>query len=169
MELWLILLLMAGTVILVFGICALYLWIEKKLPAGKFDERQTVDRGKGFRFAFNMGLFYYMGAFFYILVTDAPSIVSCSLIMAGIAVMLMALEFYCVLTHAAVGRWMSPVKAMVGYFLLGAIHLGIALYRLLLESWRYVDTTWLYAYMFMAVSFLGIGLVYLVQYLREKD
>ncbi len=169
MELWLILLLMAGTVILVFGICALYLWIEKKLPAGKFDERQTVDRGKGFRFGFAVGLFYYFGATIYIVTVDAPSAVSCSLIMAGIAVMLMALEFYCVLTHAAVGRWMSPVRAMVGYFLLGATHLGIALYRLIVESWRYVDTTWLYAYMFMAVSFLGIGLVHLVQYLRNKE
>ncbi len=169
MTLWLILLLMAGVVILVFGICALCLWLGKRLPEGNYDERQMADRGKGYRFAFFVGLFYYFGATIYIVTVDAPAVVSCSLIMAGIAVMLMAMEFYCVLTHAAVGRWVSPVRAMVGYFLLGATHLGIALYRLLVESWRYVDTTWLYAYMFMAVSFLGIGVIHLVQYLRHKE
>lgn len=169
MELWLILLLMAGAVILVFGICALCFWLQKWLPAEKFDERQTVDRGKGYRFAFFMGLFYYIGAFFYIQMTDAPSDVSVSLILVGLTVMLMALEFYWVLTDAAVARWTSPVKAMVGYFLLGVGHLGIAIYRLLAESWRFKDTTWLYAYMFMAVSLMGIGVVHLVQNLRNKE
>lgn len=169
MELWLILLLMAGAVILVFGICALCLWFEKWLPAEKFDERQTVDRGKGYRFAFFVGLVYFIGVLFYIMETDAPSDVSGSLILVGLTVMLMALEFYCVLTNAAIDRWMSPVKAMVGYFLSGAAYLGLALYRLLVESWRFKDTTLLYAYMFMAVGIMGIGVVHLVQYLRNKE
>lgn len=169
MELWLILLLMAGAVILVFGICALCFWLEKWLPAEKFDERQTVDRCKGYRFAFFMGLFYFIGAFFYIQMTDPPSDVSVSLILVGLTVMLMALEFYCVLTNAAVSMQISPVQAMVVFFLSGAVHLGIAIYRLLAESWHYIDTTWLYAYMFMAVSLMGIGVVHLVQYLRNKE
>lgn len=169
MELWLILLLMAGAVMLVFGICAFCLWVEKRLPVEKFDERQTADRCKGYRFAFFVGLVYYVAVFFYISVTDAPSAVARSLIPVGLAVMLMAVEFYCVLTHAAIPIWGSPVKAMAGYFLIGAGNLGRALFNLLAESWRYADTTWLYADLFMGVCILGIGLVYLVQYLRNKE
>lgn len=169
MELWLILLLMAGAVILIFGICALCLWIEKRFPSEKYDERQTVDRCKGYRFAFFVGLFYFIGVFFYIMETDVPSDVSGSLVLVGLTVMLMAQEFYCVLTNAAIDRWMSPANAMVGYFLFGATQLGLALYRLLAESWRFKNTTWLYAYMFMAVGVIGIGVVHLVQYLRNKE
>jgi len=166
MELLVAVLLMIGAVALVFGVCALCLHLEKGLPE-EYDERQQVARGKGYRLAFFVGLFYYIGASAYVIIADAPAIASASLIMAGLAVMLMALEFYCVLTHAAVTRWVSPVKAMVGYFLLGGVHLSIAIYRLLMHNGRYESLVWQYAYLFISVCFVGIGVAHLVQYLRR--
>ena len=156
-----------AAVVLIFGVCAIYRWAHKHRSEEKYDERQYIARGNGYRLAFFLGLFYYAGAACYMVIADATPIASAAITMAGLAVMVVALEIYCLMTHAAVARWVSPTQAMVGYLLLGGVHFGIALYRLTADRQRYKDVSWKYAYLFVAVCFLCLGISHLIVFLRR--
>lgn len=170
MTIWIALLLMVGALLLLLGICTIYLRVERSWPKSDFDERQQIARGKGYRFAFWVGFLYYFGVDIYVIFVDTSSAVSGSLMLAGLMVMVSALEFYCILTHASLSRWQDSKWAGIGFIILGITNIVTSLERILVKSEFYTSLAGSYAKMFTGVCFLTMGLVHLVAFLyRERE
>ena len=168
MMIWTALLLMLGAMLLLLGICAVYLRVERGWPKSDFDERQQIARGKGYRFAFWVGFLYYAGVGIYVAFADASSAVSSSLMLAGLMVTVSALEFYCVLTHASLPRWQNTKWVGVGSILLGVANIGTSLRTILVESEFYTSLAGAYAKMFTGVCFIVLGTVHLIAFRRQE-
>lgn len=167
MNILIAVLIMIGVVLLILGICALCIWFERSFPANDYDERQQIARGKGYRFSCYITLLYYAAVSIYVATADPSSAVTSSLMMAGLVVMLLALELYCLLNRVGLAKWVNPVSTIVCFFGIGATQLGRAIYRLLFEEELYTTTAGAYANMFWGVSFIVLGTAHLIAYLRR--
>ena len=114
---------------LIFGVlfvllltCVAVIWLERKFPSAKYDERQKIVRGNAHRFGFDLGLIYCLVVLVIMIrqVDQPKKIEPYLLLFGGILLQVMAIHIYCILNHAALPLSEKPGVA-VGSYLLCAI------------------------------------------------
>ncbi len=127
MSVGLVVFLFTAAIALIAVAGALAVYVGRNLSTNKFDERQQIDRGNAYRFSFYVGTVYYFALLVYFIFHTGKSewvIEPFVLLMIGILLQLQSFHVYCVMTHSALPLGEKPLSAIVGYFVLGGMHLA---------------------------------------------
>ena len=116
---------MLGLLLALVLICIAVIWLERKFPSEKYDERQKQARGNAHRVSFTLGMVYYLVILaIMIRQVDQPKIVEPYLLLfMGILLQVMTVHIYCILTHAALPLSEKPGLAVGSYLLCAICHL----------------------------------------------
>jgi len=162
--------LVVGILGVIFVMCLLAIFLERKFPSAKYDERQKLSRGKAYRVSFWMGAVYYLVVMAVMIfqVEKGKTIEPYLLIFFGLIIQAMVFHFYCILTHAAIPLAEQSGIAVVSYLVCGLAQLLTNDYS---GVWPLVgkgSEGWV---RFVAgISFLILSLLHLVSILhREKE
>lgn len=139
-----------------FGLCHLAVKLQRDFPSEKYDERQKIARGEGYRLAFWTGLVYSVVILIIIGFERLDSDAVVALITSGILVQAMVLHFYGFLTHSALPLGEKPMVSVVCFSIMGVMYL--AEYFFLYPSWYQIV---------YGMCFLTIALLHLITHLRR--
>lgn len=117
-----------GIVLLCLGV----IYLERKAPGEKYDERQKSMRGNAYRLSFFAGLIYYLVVTTILIrqVDGEKTVEPYLLIYFGLELQVMVLHTYCLLTHSALPLSEKPATSIVCYTVSGLIQLGYIFNRL---------------------------------------
>ena len=116
-----IVLTLLGIFVLV-GVCALCIHAETKLSGQEYDERQSIERHKGYRFGFWVGLF---GQMICLLATvlccdgEADSKIQGVIRVTALLLPILGCFTYWTIKDVMLARWQHPTAAGVGFLLMG--------------------------------------------------
>lgn len=137
------------------ALCAVGIYVEKKYPQKKFDERQQADRNRGYRFGFWFGIgsqFIGMIAVLYISGDTVKDIsILASVEIAALLIPFMAFTTYCAVKDALLAAWENPVATGIGFLLMALAQFLVAF----LDTDPYSNAPKPHCIV------LGIGLVYM--------
>lgn len=139
-----------------FGLCHLAVKMQKDFPSEKYDERQKIARGEGYRLAFWTGIVYYVVAMIVIGFEDLDSFPSVTLITMGILVQAMVLHFHGFLTQSALPLGEKPVVSIVCWSIMGVMYL--VEYFFLYPNWYQIV---------YGMCFLTMALLHLINHFRR--
>ena len=155
----------------IFLLCLGAVWVEKNFPSEKFDERQKAVRGRAYRLSFWVG-FVYMLCMIPILVgqVDGEKTVEPYLLMfGGFVIQNLVFHVYCLINHSVLPLSQKPVVMILGYLVMGAtwlLNYRNCVRRAPLSLVGHGSDGWLY--LIMAVTFLSMALMHLIQLLRRE-
>lgn len=118
---WMLLGIMAA---LLLACCAV-IWLERKFPGKKYDERQHDRRGRGYRFSWIVGGCYYL-AVTVILIWQTggeKAVEPYLLVFGGLVLQIAAFDCYNMLTDAALPPSQKPLGYIVTAIMLGVLYL----------------------------------------------
>lgn len=141
-----------------FGLCHLAVKLQKDFPSEKYDERQKIARGDGYRLAFWTGIVYYVAIMIAIGFEDLDSFSSVTLITMGILVEAMVLHFHGFLTHSALPLGEKPMISIVCWSIMGVMYL--VEYFFLYPSWYQIV---------YGLCFLTMALLHILSLLRKEE
>ena len=163
----LMLLVLAGIVLVCLGA----VWLERNFPTEKFDERQQLVRGRGYRLAYWLGFVY--------LLISIPLLVGYTegqkrvepylLVFCGFMLQNLVFHVYCLLNHAELPMSQKPLFTALGFLVCGILWLGNsynAQQRNPLSLVGYGSDGWMY--LMVAFTFLSMALMHLIQLLRRE-
>lgn len=173
--------------LVLLGLCALVIWMEKKFPSKCYDERQNEVRGKAYKWAFLVGVMYY--AALTLVNVFLPSGVPMDMnfaICIGLALQAYVFAAYCGLRGAYLPLRRSPKVNIILMYIVGALHLfhganttrwlGIILEENYLEiiEFPYVrlgltgDDIAAWLDIIMAVAWITLATIQLISYKRQQ-
>lgn len=189
MTFWAAVALVSIIVLVLIGCCALVIWLEKKFPPKKYDERQMQIRGKAYKWAFITCVVYFLA----ISVLDylLPGGLQADmflLIWIGIFLGAVVCSVYCILNDAEIPLFRSAKTSYRLNFLLGVLDLINAVMRVngmrlsLTEELQIIEkefnevtldatrnSAWAWGYLIMGIVFLCLGTIEWIRYRRHKE
>lgn len=152
-------------------LCLVVIRVNKRFPGKEMDERQRQAQGRASGFAMVLGMLYFFAVVILLLgQVDGPKTVEpWLLVFIGILLMVTADHTYCLLCYAALPLSRSPIFAIVGYGLTGAIQLlyvGHETAKMPLSWTGYGTSGWIH--LLTGIVFLYLSLMHLIQYLRDR-
>ena len=148
----------------IFVICALAIWIEKKYPGEKYDERQKQARGNAYRLTVICGMVYHILAAVVCGMEDVSGDIWFMLIMYGVIGEAMILHVYCFLTHAAMPLDERPVFTMIAWLIMGVVYVLQYVIRPVPAGAGLIG----YAQLVAGCCFLLLSAMHLISYIRQK-
>lgn len=168
MTIWMVwfgLLVAAALVFLGSWVC---LFLEGIFPGKGFDERQMQAHAKAYQHAFMLGIVYYFVVWLVIDQTD-PDIETVKLLMLmGILLQAEASFAYMLLTDAVLPFSEKPTMMFLLFFLMSAIWLRDAFRSVSIEQQMFDTTDIPWGQLLLSVSWLFLGVIYLVSWLKER-
>lgn len=169
MNVFLIWLGLMGVVGLLAAGCALCVWLERKLPVKRFDERQQEARGKGYRFGFWVGVAYYLILWAVWGFSDTVPDDIFVWILAGVLLQLMACQVYTLVTGAMLPFAQKPtIFSCIIYFVLGISWLlnGVSsgAYQQAQDSSGVIP----WEELIFSVTFFSMGVIYFIDWLKRR-
>lgn len=149
-------------------LCAAVIWVERKFSSEKYDERQKIARGNGYRVSFWVSAVYYLIVMSVMIfqVEKPKTVEPYLLIFGGLILQVMASHIYCILTHAALPLSEKPWVAVICYLFSGALQLLTNDYS---EPFPLVgrgSEAWVR--LMTAVSFFMLAAMHLISLLRRE-
>ena len=162
-------------IVLIVGICALTVYLERNFPSEKYDERQKIARGNAFRFSWWIGMVYYFCLLVYFAFHTGNGewvMEPFLLVMIGILIQLQSFHIYCLMTHSALPLGEKPIPTIIGFFLLGSMYL--VQYFMLYIPENVVGFTGSQSMnllrLLIAFSFFSLAILHLISHLwKEKE
>lgn len=161
--------LLLGLLGLLVAVCVGIVWLERRFPGKRFDERQMAARGRAWRFSGIVGTVYYLLVFVYFLRCDSRGsfeIAPYLLMFGGIALSSLSFHIYCLLTHASLPLGDKPFRSAITAAALAVMYfvrMGPDPRGLFPEGWGSDFWIWL----IFAVFWACMALIYLIDGLRE--
>lgn len=180
--------LLIGAALALICLSALVIWLERKIPSKRYDERQKEVRGKAYKWAYVVGLLYYGALILAIgLLPNGLSMNMDFAICIGLLLQVFVCEVYCSIRGAFFPFRRSPKANIIIGYILGAVFLyegamtvrslGITLEENYLEVIKFRDVrldaigadvlAWLQ--MIVAVMFLVLATVQLIRYMWDQQ
>lgn len=159
-----------GVLILLGGVCLSAVWLERRFPGKRFDERQKIARGNAYRLASWVGNVYFLVILAIMLRWPDLSryVEPYLLIFLGLELEVMVMHIYCIITHASLPLSEKPGMAVGSYLFIGALYLTMIDFSQPLKLVGYGSNrvTWLS----LGVSFLALAAMHILSLLhREKE
>ena len=106
-----------GVVAALVLLCLVTLWVGKKYPDNRYDERQKIARGNAYRFAFWVGTPCYLGVLVSSIwaVESGPMVEPYLLLYLCMMIQELAFHLYCFVTRSAMPFGEKPFGPMVCY------------------------------------------------------
>lgn len=164
------LLLMLGVLPLLVLFCAAVIFLERKFPSKKYDERQKIARGNSYRLGYGVSVVYYLAVMGYLLfgMEKEKTVEPYLLIFAGYVLQLMVSHIYCMLTHAALPLSEKPGLTIVGYLFCGFLQLTIVDYSKPFPLIGRGSQAWVH--LAAGVFFIALAVMHIISLLlREKE
>lgn len=148
-------------------------WIGKKFPSPRYDERQKIARGNAYRFAFWIGIACYMSTLIILTWGIGGEIPMEPYLMLFICLAIQTLAFhvYCFMTRSAMPFGEKPVSAIFSYASLGLLQF-FNFFRRDVKEVLPLRGVGAYAWinLFMGIFFLSLAVMYVISLLiREKE
>lgn len=166
-------LLLIGCIGGLFLLAWFWRYMDNKVPLEDYDERQQFYQGRAHRFAFAVGIIYYVIAFCILSVQRTNGVVWIEpelLVFLGVELMLCADHFYCFLTQSALPFADKGIGTIVSQALLGTCML--IRFRWGSEYWKGMPLTgpgvtkWLY--LTMGMTCYALMAMHLLTRLRKE-
>ena len=176
-----------GAALLLLGLCALVIRLEKKFPSKRYDERQKEAQGRAYKWTSVVGFLYFTTMLFldFLFPSGLPMDLS-FVIFIGMALQALVYALYCSLQGAYFPLRKSPKINIILLYIAGALNLingannvrwlGITLEKDYLEIIEFPDVrlsatgvdvaAWLL--LIGAVMFLTLATVQLIRYMRDQ-
>lgn len=140
MNFWIALLTIAVAATVITGLCVLLMWLEKKIPSKRFDERQQQVRGKAANWALWTGFIYFSAiALVSILLPEEMKKYWFAVILVGLALETLVYYVYCVVNDAHIPLLKSPKQRILCFYLFGVIQLGVTALRVGTNNLYFTD------------------------------
>ena len=168
MTIWQGLLLSLGVLLGLIMLCIAVIFLERKFPSEKYDERQKIARGNAYRVGFGVSAVYYL-VILTVMVrqVDSPKTVEpYLLIFGGLLLQAMVMHIYCILTHAALPLSEKPWIAVASYLFCGALYLATSDWSAPLTFVGYGSHRW--TGLWMCVFFFALAVMHIVSLLRRE-
>lgn len=167
-----ILLLYAAILALLIIVCALAIHWKQNSSSEKFDERQKIARGNAYCFSWWVAIAYYFALMTYFVFHTGKSdwvIQPFLLIFIGFLLQLQSFHIYCLMTHSALPLGEKPVPTIIGYFVLGGLHLLQYFLQYIPENVGYAGaaSTNLLR-LLISADFFSLAILHLIAYLRDR-
>lgn len=148
--------------------CAGVIFIERKFPSERYDERQKQSRGNAYRLSFWTGALYYLAVMVFLTfrVGKELPIEPFLLVFGGLMVQVMVSHFYSILTHAAMPLSEKPGIAVLSYLFCGILQLVSHDYTKPIPLVGQGSQKWVA--LIVGVSFLILALLHLISILRRE-
>lgn len=168
MTIWQGLLFTLGVLSTLVLICAAVIFLERKYPSEKYDERQKIARGNAYRVSFWVGAVYYLAVIAILIQqVDSPKTVEpYLLIFCGFVLQVMVMHIYCIFTHAALPLSEKPGVAVVSYLVCGVLYLVTNDFSAPLTFVGYESRRW--TGLWLCVSFFALGVMHIISLLRRE-
>ena len=171
MAAWKAVLWIPGILAAMAAFCALAIWIERKFPGKKYDERQQAARGRAYRVGFLTGeAFFLAAAVWQIFQVGAeksgPEVYL--VLFAGLLLQTMLFHTYCLLSGAALPLGENPLLTIVGCLICALLY-GIKWIRdpvAVLELNGQASARWID--LLVMIAFLYLALTHLIRLLRRE-
>ena len=150
--------------------CAVVIFIERRFPSERYDERQKQSRGNAYRISFWTGAVYYLVVMTFLIfrVGKEPPIEPFLLVFGGLLMQVMVSHFYSILTHSALPLSEKPGIAVLAYLFCGILQLVSHDYNQPIPLVGQGSQEWVT--LLVGVSFLTLALLHLISILgREKE
>ena len=160
-----------AAVMVLLGVCALCLWLERKLPIKKYDERQQEARNKSYRFGFWIGVVYYFVLWIFLASEDTGSWDVASCVLAGFLLQLVAAQIYMLLTGSALPFSQKPIAVAVlclSFMVNGITYLCRSIDTVKMEQAFFGRYSVPWTSLIISVAMLTLGILYFVEFIRIK-
>ena len=148
--------------------CAGVIFIERKFPSERYDERQKQARGNAYRLSFWTGMVYYlvvMTVLTFRIGKDMP-IEPFLLVFGGLLLQVMVSHFYSILTNSALPLSEKPGVAVLSFSFCGILQLASHDYSQPIPLVGWGSQAWVT--LLAGVSFLILALLHLISILRRE-
>lgn len=169
MNVFLIWLGLMGVVGLLAAGCALCVWLERKVPVKRFDERQQEARGKGYRFGFWVGIAYNIILWIAAESADIGARDMGIWALAGVFLTLLSSEMYMMMTGAMLPFAQKfPVFLTVGYLATGAVWLHNAISDVSKQQALFGQHSIPWMELIISIAFFSMGLLYFIDWMKRR-
>ena len=170
MSVWNAIVLLLGVLALLAAVCLCAIWLERRFPGKKYDERQKISRGNAYRLGSWVGSVYFLTILAIMLRWPDFSkfIEPYLLIFLGLELEVMVMHMYCIITRASLPLSEKPGMAIGCYLFVGAMYLTMnpSAEPLSLVGYGSNRVIWLS----LGVYFLALAAMHIVSLLyREKE
>ena len=155
---------MIGAVAVLFGIGWLVHFLDRKITVKKFDERQQIGRDKGYRFAFWVGMLYFL-ALFCLLSFGCLKDYVLEAVMGGLLLQAISCHIYMFFTDSELPFSKKPTLIFAVYFALGFGYLYLAYDEVRIQQFLGI-TAIPWVKLMLAVTWLTLGLLYFLTWLK---
>ena len=168
MTVWQGLLITLGVLLALVLICAVTIWLERKFPSAKFDERQKIARGNAHRLSSLVGDVYGLVVLTILIrqVENEKLIEPYLLVFGGLLLQVMVLHIYCILTHAALPLSEKPGVAVASYLFVGTFYLLSTDFSGPFPLVGKGSEVW--AWLGVMVSFYALAVMHIIYLLRRE-
>lgn len=141
MNFWIAMLIITVAAIVVTGLCVLLMWLAKKLPSKRFDERQQQVRGKAANWALGVGFLYFSAiAFVSILMPEEMKQYWFAVILIGLSLEGLVYYVYCIVNDAHIPLLKSPKQRIFWGYLCSITQLAAAATRVGANNLYFTET-----------------------------
>ena len=162
--------LLLGILALLVAVCLGVVWLERRFPGKKFDERQKIARGNAYRLSSWVGNVYFL-VILAIMIRwpDLTRFVEpYLLIFLGLELEVMVMHIYCIITHASLPFSEKPAVTIYSYLFIGVLYLTMVDFSRPLELVGY-DCNRL-IWLSLGLLFLAVAVMHILSLLhREKE
>lgn len=159
---------MVGGLVLLVALCAVVIFMERRFPSEKYDERQKQARGNAYRLSFWVGAIYYLAIMTVMIfqVENEKAVEPFLLVFGGLILQIMVMHIYCILTHSALPLSEKPRVAIAGYFVCGLLQLLTNNYSELFPLVGKGSEAWVR--LMVAVSFFALAVMHVINRMRRE-
>ncbi len=168
MSNWNAVLLLLGILALLVAVCLAVVWLERRFPGKRFDERQKIARGNAYRLASWVGNVYFLVILAIMLRwPDLSRYVELYLlIFLGLELEVIVMHIYCIITHASLPLSEKPGMAVGSYLLIGALYLTMIDFSQPLKLVGYGSNRVIW--LSLGVYFLALAAMHILSLLRRE-
>lgn len=148
--------------------CAVVIFIERRFPSERYDERQKQSRGNAYRLSFWTGMVYYLVVMTVMTfrIGKDMQIEPFLLVFGGLMMQVMVSHFYSILTNAALPLSEKPGIAVLSFSFCGILQLASHDYTQPIPLVGQGSQEWVT--LLVGVSFLTLALLHLISILRRE-
>lgn len=157
-----------GALAMILFFCAIVIFIERRFPSERYDERQKQARGNAYRLSFWTGMVYYLVVMTVLTfrIGKDIQIEPFLLIFGGLMVQVMVSHFYSILTNSALPLSEKPGIAVLAFLFCGILQLASHDYTHPIPFVGQGSQAWVT--LLTGVSFLILALLHLISILRRE-
>ena len=170
MSKWNAVFLLLGILALLVAVCLGVVWLERRFPGKKFDERQKIARGNAYRLSSLVGNVYFL-VILAIMIRwpDLTRFVEpYLLIFLGLELEVMVMHIYCIITHASLPLSEKPAVTICSYLFIGVLYLTMVDFSRPLDLVGYDSNRLIW--LSLGLLFLAVAVMHILSLLhREKE